>query len=80
MNNLGTEMNGKFAGPISPSEFIKTFLPFNRGELEPMPGRRKKVFQRVADQRVETAMYGPMVCSPYSTYCAYLYESTRLRH
>jgi hypothetical protein len=79
MKDLGTEMKGKFAGPISPSEFVQTFLPFKRGELEPMPGRRKKVFQSVADQRVETAMYGPMVCPHYSIYCVYLYDSTRLR-
>jgi hypothetical protein len=79
MNDLGTEMKGKFAGPIPPSEFLKTFLPFKREELERMPGRRKKVFQRVAHQRVETAMYGPMVCLPFSIYCAYLYESSRFR-
>jgi hypothetical protein len=79
MKDLGTEMTGKFAGPISPLEFMQTFLPFKRGELEPMPKRRKKVFQNVADQRVETAMYGPMVCPLYSIYCAYLYDSTRLR-
>jgi hypothetical protein len=62
MNVLGTEMKGKLAGPILPLEFLRTFLPFRRGELERMPGRRKKAFQRVADQKVETAMYDPMVC------------------
>ncbi|KAF8798329.1 hypothetical protein BYT27DRAFT_7151134 [Phlegmacium glaucopus] len=61
MNDLGTEMKGKFAGPISPSEFLQTFLPFKRGELGRMPGRRKKAFQRVADQKTEAAMYGPMI-------------------
>ena len=62
MNDLGAEMKGKFAGPISPSEFLKTFLPFNRGELPRMPKRRKVVFQRVANKTSEPAMYRPMVC------------------
>jgi hypothetical protein len=79
MNDLGTEMKGKFAGPIPPSEFLQTFLPFKRGELGRMPGRRKKAFQRVADQKTEVAMYGPMVRPCYSAYCSYLYESCRLR-
>jgi hypothetical protein len=61
MNDLVAEMKGKFAGPISPSEFLKTFLPFKRGELPRMPVRRKVAFQRVADKQSEPAMYGPMV-------------------
>ena len=78
MNVLGTEMKGKFAGPIPPLDFMQTFLPFGRGELKRMPGRRKKVFQSVAEQEAETAMYGPMVCPLHSMYCAYLYEPSRL--
>jgi hypothetical protein len=62
MKELGEEMKGKFAGPISPSVFLKTFLPFERGELSRMPQRQKKKFQRVADATKESSMYKPMVC------------------
>lgn len=63
MNNLGSEMKGKFAGPICPKEFLQVFLPFEQSELQQMPKRMKKPFQRVAEQKVETAMYELMVCS-----------------
>src|SRR5262245_11631823 len=62
MNDLGAEMKGKFSGPISPSEFLKIFLPFKRDELPRMPVRRKVVFRRVANKTSESAMYDPMVC------------------
>jgi hypothetical protein len=77
---LEAEMKAKIAGPISPFEFLHTFLPFGKGELERMPSRSKKVFQRVADQNTEPAMYGPMVCLYYFSYSAYLSESSRSRH
>lgn len=62
MNNLGSEMKGKVAGPICPREFLQVFLPFKAGGLQQPPRRMKQPFRRVAEQTVETAMYGPMVC------------------
>jgi hypothetical protein len=63
MNDLGSEMKGKFAGPICPQEFLQVFLPFKAGRLQKLPRRMKEPFRRVAKQTAETAMYGPMVCS-----------------
>lgn len=62
MKELGEEMKGKFAGPISPLAFLKTFLPFQKGELARMPRRQKQMFQRVANMKKESSMYKPMVC------------------
>lgn len=64
MNHLGSEMKGKFAGPMCPKEFLQVFLPFKRGVLQKMPKRMKKSFRHVAEQGLETAMYEPMVCPP----------------
>jgi hypothetical protein len=72
MNDLGAEMRGKFAGPISPSEFLKVFLPFRKGELARMPRRMKERFRRVATQNAETAMYTPMVCLPIYAWRSYI--------
>jgi hypothetical protein len=63
MNDLGSEMKGKFAGPIGPSEFLQVFLPFKAGKLPRLPRRMKTPFRRVAEQKAETAMYDLMVCS-----------------
>ena len=76
MNNLGSEMKGKFAGPICPGEFLQFFLPFKSRKLPQMPRRMKKPFQRVAEQKVETAMYGLMVCS-LTPPIMYIYDSSR---
>ena len=74
MNNLGWEMKGKFGGPYCPEKFLQVFLPFKERELQQMPRRMKKPFRRVAEQKVETAMYEPMVCllGPGSTHRVYL--------
>ncbi|KAF8222204.1 hypothetical protein L208DRAFT_1371169 [Tricholoma matsutake] len=61
MKELGEEMKGKFAGPISPLAFLKTFLPFQKGELARMPRRQKQMFQRVANMKKESSMYKPMI-------------------
>lgn len=74
MNNLGSEMKGKFAGPICPKEFLHVFLPFKRRELPQMPKRMKKPFRSVAEQKMETTMYGPMVC-PLSLSVMYIHMS-----
>jgi len=74
MNDLGSEMKGKFAGPICPKQFLQFFLPLKHGELQKMPKRMKKPFRRVAEQTVETAMYGPMVC-PLSLPVMYIHMS-----
>ena len=76
MNNLGLEMKGKFAGPICPKQFLQVFLPFKPRELQQMPKRMKKPFRRVAEQKVETAMYELMVCS-LAPPIMYVYESSR---
>jgi len=74
MNDLGLEMKGKFAGPICPEEFLQVFLPFKQGDLQQMPRRMKKPFRCVAEQKVETAMYDPMVC-PLSLSVMYIHVS-----
>jgi hypothetical protein len=78
MNDLGAEMRGKFAGPISPSEFLNVFLPFPKGTLARMPRRMKGRFRRVATRNAETAMYTPMVCLPIYACRTYLYDLSRL--
>ena len=77
MNGLGSEMKGKFAGPVDPQEFLHFFLPFERGKLPRMPKRMKVPFQRVADQTAEPAMYDPMVCPPVSACCIYSYDQIK---
>ena len=83
MNALGImmEMVGKFAGPLSPSEFMQIFLPFEKGELKAMPRRKKAIFQSVADQKAETAMYAAVTLWDvlFTLHIMHLYESSRLR-
>lgn len=80
MNDLGLEMMGKFAGPLNPKDFLQLFLPLKSKVLKQLPRRMKAQFRRVAEQTVETAMYGPMVCPRLPSRCVYLSEcSTRSR-
>jgi hypothetical protein len=66
-------MKGKVAGPICPREFLQVFLPFKPGGPQ-QPRRMKEPFRRVAEQTVETAMYGPMV-RPLALPVVYIYIS-----
>lgn len=45
----------------STTSIFQIFLLFKAGELQRMPRRMKKQFRVVAEQEVETAMYGPIV-------------------
>ena len=71
MRRLGTEMEGKFIGPIPVTKFLDKFLP--SGNLPTMPWKKKHqaAFKHVAKQRSEKAMYKPLV--HFISFQQYLY-------
>jgi hypothetical protein len=53
-------MEGKFIGPIPPSEFLDTYLPLSAPRMYWTQARISR-FEKVGEQTSEKTMYGPLV-------------------
>jgi hypothetical protein len=63
MQALGSEMRGKFAGPVSVEAFLKRHLPIPSETCQSMPNFEdySHKFAEVAGKKGENDMYKPMV-------------------
>jgi hypothetical protein len=58
---MAFEMEGKFIGPMPPSEFLDAYLPTRHRKK--WTRQIKSRFITVKDQTSETAVYDPLVCN-----------------
>jgi hypothetical protein len=58
---MASEMEGKFIGPMPPSEFLEAYLPTRR--RKEWSQKMKSRFIAVKDQKSERAVYEPLVCN-----------------
>ena len=69
------EMKGKFWGPVSVEEFFDQFLDM---KTDPMPEIDLKAIKDVANQKLETAMYDPLVKYLFVCLSTYLFDPRSL--
>jgi hypothetical protein len=62
---MGTEMEGKFAGPMPVRDFLDIFLPLSGASRLRWTKNRLSKFEKVGEQTSEKQMYKPLVRNSY---------------
>jgi hypothetical protein len=65
MRQMGTEMEGKFAGPMPVRDFLDIFLPLSGASRLRWTKNRLSKFEKVGEQTSEKQMYKPLVRNSY---------------